>query len=198
MGVSASKEATATFLNDAMDEPSVRQILVRLPVRAKAALEDYVALLAQCLDVLRNRRTDLSDCVVFLEEADVSDGDGAFLRRSAGGVLRVSTPQMARSHARPDDLCLFMKSSAAATRDFEPGEALVGRFREEQNARNLPKMMAPYTSDTFYALDPVVLRALNRIAAEPNVSDLPHMARLNLVARAAGYAGWHKVPGAGR
>ena len=168
------------------------------PPFEKASHDDADVLRRAILDGLFSVKENLSDVVIFFEEMGYDPCEIDFLDTHSGGTLKTVYGTINKARANPGDLCLFCAGAILGTKNFQPGEALVGTYASKRDARLMPKITIPYTMKPAHELHDAVFRALNIIDAEPNAFRLPYTARLNLVSRACGFSDWHAAEASGR
>lgn len=194
----ATPQGIETFLRRALEDVTTRQTSLIMPFLGKLPRQEACAYQAALLHGLSSVREHLGDVVLILQETGFMHEDIKFLDAHAGGVIKVDRKRAQSIEAKEGDLCLFGKYALPGTDDFQAGEFLVGTHGDRRDPRLMPKITGPYTEKAAHEFHETVIRALNRIYAEPNVPDLTYIERLELVSKACGFQNWHAAEAQGR
>lgn len=191
-------EELIRFLRDVMQDTSTRYACILVPRLITSPKQDQQHIKAGIISALRTVKEDLGDFVVYLEDLRYHPDDIAFLSTRAAGVIKTVRGTAEEAPAKPDDLCLFSNHALPTIRHYQPGEGHVGVYKHKERLDVMPRIITPYVNTPLHQLDDSVIKALNRIHAEPDVSRLTYIQRLELVSRACGFQNWHAAEAQGR
>lgn len=197
------KREIDAFLGAALADDRTPHIALRPPA-PRAERGDFEACYAEILAGLMAHRASLADCVLVFDDPDAAAAVSAHLippatldalTEASAGVVRALPPGAAAETVRPGDPCVFAIGAGGYADGMDFGEALLGPYGVVPSKEGTVRLPTLIRDRDIHAPAPEIAEIVAKLKSVPGLSRLPHTARLDAVAKACGYFGWHAAEG---